>query len=116
MRWSETIKRGESMLLSSGRRRFEPISEQDSIHNYYEKLVIEQAVRSDERAEQDSDFLSDVACLALNRLPPRYVRHDVDMTFYLTPDEIDAINDRVALAVNEAITYLDSKKAPPEPQ
>ena len=97
------------MLLGSGRRRGEPFSHQDTIHNYYEKLVIEQAIRSDDRAAQDSDFLSDVACLALNRLPPRYVRHDVDMTFFLTPDELDNMTDRVAEAVNEAIAYIQEK-------
>jgi hypothetical protein len=97
------------MLLSNGRRRSDVFSEQDSIHNYYEKLVIEQAVRADDRAAQDSDFLSDVTCLALNKLPPRYVRHDVDMTFYLTSEEMDGMINKVVQAVNEAISYLDEK-------
>ena len=97
------------MLLGSGRRRREPLSEQDTIHNYYEKLVIEQAIRSDDRAASDSDFLADVACLALNRLPPRYVRYDVDLTFFLTPDELENMGDRVAQAVNAAIRYIDEK-------
>lgn len=98
------------MLLGSGRRRVEPLSNLDSIHNYYEKLVIEQATRCDDRAARDSDFLSDVACLALNRLPPRYVRYDVDMTFFLTADELDNMMERVANAVNEAISYIDAKE------
>lgn len=99
------------MLLSIGRKRYEPISERDSIHNYYEQMVIDQALRSNDRANTDTDFLADVACVALNRLPPRYVRHDVDMTFFLTPDEIDAMIERVVIAVNEAVAYVLSREA-----
>ena len=34
-----------------------------------------------------NDLLCDVACVALNRLPPRYIRHAVDFSFYLTEQE-----------------------------
>ena len=98
------------MLISTGRRRYDIGSERDSIHNYYEQMVIEQALRASDRANQDSDFLADLACVALNRLPPRYVRHDVDMTFFLTPDEIEDMVDRVAHAVNHAISYVESRE------
>lgn len=39
-----------------------------------------------EGSNVDSDYLSDVACVALNRLPARYIRHEVDMAFYMTQD------------------------------
>ncbi|WP_370978780.1 late competence development ComFB family protein [Agaribacterium sp. ZY112] len=94
------------MLLGIGRPRYDAVSHRDSVHNYYEQMVIDQALRASDRANQDSDFLADVACVALNRLPPRYVRHDVDMTFFLTPDEIESMVDRVAHAVNDAIDYV----------
>ena len=48
---------------------------------YTEEEVARRA-RAPEFAEFSADMLSDVACLCLNRLPPRYVRHDVDMMFY----------------------------------
>lgn len=99
------------MLLSIGRKRYEPISERDSIHNYYEQMVIDQVLRSNDRSSTDTDFLADVACVALNRLPPRYVRHDVDMTFFLTPDELDQMVERVVIAVNEAVEYVESREA-----
>ena len=98
------------MLLSIGRKRYEPLSERDSIHNYYEQLVIDQILRSNDRAHSDTGFLADVACVALNRLPPRYVRHDVDMTFFLTPKEMDEMVERVVFAVNEAVTYVESRE------
>lgn len=97
------------MLLNVGRRRYDPVSARDSVHNYYEHMVIEQLLRSNERASQDTEFLADVACVALNRLPPRYVRHDVDMTFFLTPDELDEMIDLVVNAVNDAVSYVESR-------
>ena len=35
----------------------------------------------------NDDLLADVACVALNRLPPRYIRHEVDFAFYLSERE-----------------------------
>jgi len=66
----------------------------DQVHNYYERLVFEEVVRRSQdpaHADYTADMLADVACLALNRLPARYVRHDVDMMFYLTEPERHAI-------------------------
>jgi len=64
----------------------------EQVHNYYERLVFEEvARRSQAFTDFTSDMLADVACVALNRLPARYVRHDVDMMFYLTEHERHAI-------------------------
>ncbi len=66
----------------------------DQVHNYYERLVFEEVARrahEPSHIEFTSDMLADVACLALNRLPARYVRHDVDMMFYLTEQERQAM-------------------------
>lgn len=98
------------MLLSVGRRRFTPDSSADYFHNYYEQQVLDQILRSNDRANQDPDFLSDVACVALNHLPPRYVRHDVDMTFFLSPVEMDEMSARVVQAVNNAVEYVTSRE------
>jgi hypothetical protein len=98
------------MLFSPGKTAG-PTEMLDSIHNYYERLVLEQAQRSDERCRRDHDFLADVACVALNRLPPRYIRHDVDTTFYLSPQELQEIADKVMATVGEAISYVASRDA-----
>ncbi|MBI2749665.1 MAG: late competence development ComFB family protein [Burkholderiales bacterium] len=64
----------------------------EQVHNYFERLIFEEvARRSEVHPEFTSDMLGDVACVALNRLPARYVRHDVDMMFYLTEQERHAI-------------------------
>ena len=59
---------------------------------------------------EDTDFYLDVACIALNKLPARYVRHSVDATFYMSSEELAnttlAINDAVA----HAIEYVDKRR------
>lgn len=98
------------MLLSVGRQRYQTDSSRDSVHNYYEQMVFDQLLRSCDRAKKDSEFLADVACVALNRLPARYVRHDVDMTFFMTPSEMEEMVNLVVKAVNEAISYVESRE------
>ncbi|GLS26020.1 late competence development ComFB family protein [Marinibactrum halimedae] len=80
-----------------------------SIHNYYENLVIEEARQSSSRAMNDLEFLADVACVSLNHLPPRYIRHDVDMTFFLSPAEQQEMLDKVKKAVAYAIQYVSER-------
>jgi hypothetical protein len=65
----------------------------EQVHNYYERLIFEEVARRAEvNPEFTTDMLADVACVALNRLPARYVRHDVDMVFYLTEQERKVID------------------------
>lgn len=77
-----------------------------TIHNYYEPLVIEAILGASERSREDPDFLADTACVALNRLPPRYIRHSVDMSFFMSDQELEEIQDKVVLVVNDAIAYV----------
>lgn len=74
----------------------------EQVHNYYERLVFEEVVlRAPQFPDFTNDMLADVSCVALNRLPARYVRHDVDMMFYLTEQERQAIE----LSLEEVITF-----------
>lgn len=74
----------------------------EQVHNYYERLVFEEVARRSEQHQNfTSDMLSDVACVALNRLPARYVRHDVDLMFYLTEQERYAIE----LSMEEGLQF-----------
>jgi hypothetical protein len=80
----------------------------ENIHNYYEKLVFERL--QDEVAEKqgitDEDLLEDVACVALNRLPTRYVRYDVDTAFFMSDEERQHMEIQVAAAVDAALEYV----------
>lgn len=84
----------------------------ENIHNYYEQLVLQhiQEKLTQEKIQHDNDFLEDVACVALNNLPSRYVRHNVDMLYYLTPEERNNMFDNIAEAVTQAIAYVSKHK------
>ena len=86
----------------------------EQVHNYYERLVFEEVARraqAPEHADFSADMLADVACLCLNRLPARYVRHDVDMMFYLTEHERHAIEQAMAEALNFAFAFVTERTA-----
>jgi hypothetical protein len=85
--------------------------EVDFLHNYYERLVVQEVHDQSERVQQgDRDFLADVSCVALNRLPPRYIRHDVDMTFFMSPQDMVEIANKVTQAVTNALQYVESRE------
>ena len=90
----------------------------DSIHNYYERLVIEHILElsTGELAAEDEDFLSDVACVALNQLPSRYVRHNVDMVFYMTPQERAQMEQEVINAIKMGIEYVNKHRGDERPE
>ena len=80
----------------------------DTIHNYYEGLVLQRLndMRDADFIETDSEFLEDVACVALNQLPARYVKHDGDMVYYMTATEREQMEYDVHKAVSAAIEYV----------
>jgi len=83
------------------------------IHNYYEKLMIEHLVSSEKYASFDKEFMSDVCCLALTQLPARYIRHEIDMSFYLSSHDRLKMNYDVSKAVQAAVEYLENKNHRP---
>jgi hypothetical protein len=83
------------------------------IHNYYEKLMVEHLVSTKKYASFDKEFMADVCCLALTQLPARYIRHEIDMSFYLSSDDRLRMNYDVSKAVKSAIEYLDNKNNRP---
>jgi competence protein ComFB len=88
------------------------VSDIDSIHNYYEKLVITLLSQNQKHYGITIDEMPDIACIALNHLPPRYIRYDVDMAFYLSPDEYHEIEKKVESAVIKAIALAGRRTSP----
>ena len=83
----------------------------DNIQNWYRSRVFDKirelAVDLDYAGiTDDPDLWPDIACLALNNLPPKYVRHEVDTTFYLTQAELFDLDQRVTTAVKNAMNYV----------
>lgn len=83
----------------------------DSIHNYYETIVVRELIQCfvENIKDIDEDYLQDIACVALNMLPARYVRHDVDMAFFLTSDERNEMDKAVKDAVAAAKDHVDQQ-------
>ena len=88
----------------------------DNIHNYFEKLVFDviQDKLSSNELDDDEDFLGDIACVALNQLPSRYVRHNVDMVFYMTAEEREqnqiVVEDAVVMAIDYVTKHRHSER------
>ena len=59
----------------------------------------------------DPDLLADVACVALNRLQPRYIRHEVDYAFYMTEKERNENERAVTEAVDFAFGFVQARTA-----
>lgn len=80
----------------------------DNIHNHYEKLVFDEALAQQAASGKDLDesTMEDVVCVALNNLPARYVRHSVDIAFYLTMPEREKMEKLVRNAVTSAIKLV----------
>ena len=85
----------------------------ESIHNHHEQAVFE-AIRHAGPGYPlvaGHDLLPDVACVALNRLPPRYIRHQADLSFYLSQrqraDDARSVSD----AVRFAFEFVQARRA-----
>ena len=78
----------------------------DDIHNYYEKLVMQYFALSKFDEKYDDDFIADLTCIVLNQLPTRYIRHEVDMAFYLPASERFEMETKVKEAISKALEFM----------
>lgn len=78
----------------------------DDIHNYYEKLVMQHFALSKYDEKYDEDFIADLTCVVLNQLPTRYIRHEVDMAFYLPASERFEMETKVKSAISKALEFM----------
>ncbi|MBY5990835.1 late competence development ComFB family protein [Ferrimonas balearica] len=76
------------------------------IRNHYETLVRQAILDAELHFELNEDQLTDLACLALNQLPARYIRFQVDMTGYASADELEAMQQQVRGAIDTALSHL----------
>ena len=85
----------------------------ESIHNFHERAVMDavMAALPDYPHLEGSALLADIACVALNRLPPRYIRHDVDFSFYLTEKEREEIDSTIRDSVAFAFQFVQARAA-----
>jgi hypothetical protein len=85
-----------------------------SIHNWYEKAVFSAVLDQCQgfaHLRGNDDMLADIACVALNRLPPRYIRHEVDLAFFQTEAERRESEESVREAVEFAVGFVQARNA-----
>jgi len=85
-----------------------------SIHNTHEKAVYVAVLDMADNfphLQGNDDVLADIACVALNRLPPRYIRHDVDFAFFQTERERTESERAIAEAVEFAFGFVQARNA-----
>jgi len=84
----------------------------ESLRNYYERQVFEAVLmHAPTYPLLKEEQLPDVACVALNRLPPRYIRHEVDLAFYLTEKERTENERLVEDSVRYAFEFVQARFA-----
>ncbi len=90
----------------------------EDLHNYYEQLVIQHIMETlaPPGETPDEDYLQDVACVALNQLPARYVRHEVDLAFYMPAEERMEMLKSVQRAVETAARFVAQHHGDNRPQ
>ena len=81
------------------------------ICNYYEQLVTDQLwkIIEDNKGSEElisQVFIEDIACLALNKLPPCYVRNRADKCAHLTESKADDMLREVSQAISEAMELV----------
>jgi hypothetical protein len=83
-----------------------------SIHNHYERAVFNAVLETRAHYPQIAEsLLPDVACVALNRLPSRYIRHAVDLAFYQSEKERLEADRLVSDAVGFAFEFVQARVA-----
>jgi hypothetical protein len=91
-------------MTASADRRAATALDFSSIRNHHEQAIFRAVIETAPQfpgVSRRPELLIDVACVALNRLPPRYIRHEADFAFFLSErDRADA-----ELAVSEAVEY-----------
>jgi Late competence development protein ComFB len=85
-----------------------------SVRNHNERAVFEAVSRHADRypgLTHNAELLADVACVALNRMAPRYIRHEVDFVFYLSERERGDSERQLLDAVEYAFGFVQARTA-----
>jgi len=85
-----------------------------SVRNHNEQAVFDAVLKHAQSypgLSHRPELLADVACVALNRLPPRYIRHEVDFAFYLNERERGENERHLMEAVDHAFGFVQARTA-----
>ncbi|MCM0609640.1 MAG: late competence development ComFB family protein [Ideonella sp. WA131b] len=85
-----------------------------TVRNHNERAVFDTVRRLAPQypgLDHDLELLADVACVALNRLAPRYIRHEVDFVFYLSERERSDSDRQLIEAIEYAFGFVQARTA-----
>ncbi|WP_235466004.1 late competence development ComFB family protein [Aeromonas australiensis] len=77
------------------------------IHNFYEHLVLKEIEKQGLQQQLTSDQMADLCCLTLNQLPSHYIRHDVDMIYFLTDAKRTEMETLVITSLQQALQKIE---------
>lgn len=79
-----------------------------NIVNYYEQLVVDRLWKMAESGElpEGVGLREDVACLALNRLAPCYVRNPIDKGIHVDDSQYQQMTANVEAAIAQAVSQV----------
>ncbi|XEI33507.1 late competence development ComFB family protein [Aeromonas veronii] len=81
------------------------------IHNFYEHLVLKEIEKQGLQQKLNSDQMADLCCLTLNQLPAHYIRHNVDMIYFLTDAKRTEMEKNVIESLKLAQEKVQSTQA-----
>ncbi len=85
-----------------------------SVRNHHEHAVYRAVIETAPQypgISTRAELLVDVACVALNRLPPRYIRHEADFAFFLSERERADMELAISEAVEFAFGFVQARTA-----
>ncbi len=80
------------------------------VHNFTEKFVNTRFIELDLFRRFDKEFIEDLTCIVLNKLPCHYIRYDVDMYSYLSDEDRTLLVADVEKTVDDSIQFLFDEK------
>ena len=90
------------------------VADFSSIRNHNERAIFDAVSRHADRypgLAHNPELIADVACVALNRMAPRYIRHEVDFVFYLSERERGESERQLLDAVEYAFGFVQARTA-----
>ncbi|MCR6556250.1 late competence development ComFB family protein [Aeromonas sp. CPF2-S1] len=78
------------------------------IHNFYEHLVLKEIEKQGLQQKLNSDQMADLCCLTLNQLPAHYIRHNVDMIYFLTDAKRTEMEKKVIASLRQAYDKIQA--------
>ncbi|MGL5707565.1 MAG: late competence development ComFB family protein, partial [Aeromonas sp.] len=63
--------------------------------------------KQDLQQKLTGDQMADLCCLTLNQLPSHYIRHDVDMIYFLTDAKRTEMEKQVIISLKNALQKIE---------